>query len=170
MKKLRENNQGYTLVEMIICIAVIAILSGMAVLTISSIRTAKATAARESFDQEIAALQMRTKSQDRNNAIQIVKADDNYNVYYGTYTSSGGFVANNPSDPDAVLDRVEIHRTYSPEGVNDEVVNDMVFQFNKSDNYVITGYGIYDFYKPGSSHPIGSVTINRNTGSHYFGS
>lgn len=170
MKKLRENNQGYTLIEMIICIAVIAILSGMAVLTISSIRTAKATAARESFDQEIAALQMRTKSQDRNTAIRIEKDDRNYNVYYGTYTSAGGFVADNPSDPDVVLERVEIRHTYTPEGIDDAIVTDMVFQFNKSDNYTTSGYGTYTFYKPGSDDSVGSVTINKNTGSHYFGS
>lgn len=168
MKKLIKDNQGYSLVEMIIVIAIIAILSGMAVISLSSIATAKATAAREDFDQEIAALQMRTKSQDKDNAIQIVKDGRNYNIYYGTYTTSGGFVANDPSKPDVVLDRVEIHRTYPGEADN-EVVDEMVFKFNKSDNYTLSGYGTYSFHKSSGSS-VGSVTINKNTGSHYFGS
>lgn len=169
MKKLIKDNQGYSLVEMVIVIAIIAILSGFAVLSLSSVATAKASTARENFDQEIAALQMRTKSQDKDNAIKLVKDGRNYNVYYGTYTTSGGFVASDPSKPDVVLDRVEIHRTYAGEA-DDELVDEMVFKFNKSDNYTLTGYGTYTFYKPGSGSTVGSVTINKNTGSHYFGS
>lgn len=168
MKKLIKDNQGYSLVEMVICIAIIAILSGMAVISLSSIANAKASTAREDFDQEIAALQMRIKSQDKDNAIRIERDGKKYNVYYGT-CASGSFVANDPSKPDIVLDRVEIHRTY-PGEADDELLDEMVFRFNKSDNYSISGYGRYDFYKPGASSPIGSVTINKNTGSHYFGS
>ena len=83
MKKLREN-KGYSMVEMIICLAIIMILAGMAVVTISSISSSKASASRETFDAELSALQARTKSQSPDNAIKLVKNGDRYDIYYGT--------------------------------------------------------------------------------------
>ena len=51
MKK--RNNAGYSLVELIIVLGIIAVLSGLAAVTISAISTARATSAKESFNEEL---------------------------------------------------------------------------------------------------------------------
>ena len=62
MKKEIKNNSGYTLVELILVIAIILIMSGGAMLTVSAIRSSQATSSMQKFDDEIAALEMKTKS------------------------------------------------------------------------------------------------------------
>lgn len=169
MKQLKENNNGYSLVEMIICIAIVVILSGIAMVSISAIISARATAAQESFDEEIAALQARTKAQDKDNAIKLVRdsSDGKYYIYYGTSTNGTDFTPNS-SDPDVTLDKVDIYYTYN--GSAETLVTEQIFKFNKSDNYTINGYGTYIFYKSPGNSSVGRVTINKDTGSHYYGS
>ena len=53
MKSKLKSDSGYTLVEMIIVIAIIAIMSGAGALTISSIRASQATASMQKFDSEL---------------------------------------------------------------------------------------------------------------------
>lgn len=48
---------------MIIVIAIIAVMSGVGFLTISSIRASQATASLQKFDSELSALEMRTRTQ-----------------------------------------------------------------------------------------------------------
>lgn len=167
MKHLKENNRGYSLVEMIICVAIIAILSGLAMVTVSAIYSARASAAQEAFDEEIASLQTRTKSQDKANAIKLVLEDGYYNIYYGTSTDGTDFTANSTS-PDVTLDRCKIYYTYN--GSDETLVTEQIFKFNKSDNSTVSGYGTYIFYKSPGNNSVGRVTINKDTGSHYYGS
>lgn len=73
MRRIMKDNKGYSLVEMIIVIAIIAVLSGAAMVTISLINSAKAKEAAVSIESEIAALVARSKS-------QIPKFDDGSGV------------------------------------------------------------------------------------------
>ena len=59
-----KNDSGYSLVELIIVLAIIAVMSGLAAVSISSIRTARATSSKESFNQELSTLQSLTKTQE----------------------------------------------------------------------------------------------------------
>lgn len=168
--RLKENNQGYSLVEVIICIAIMAILSGLAGVTLSAINTSKATSAKEAFDEELSALQVRVKSQSPDNAIKIVREGDRYAIYYGTCKKDDGsdFVANNPDKADKTLEKVNI--TYAEKvGGAASQVKEQVIKFRKSDGYVIIGSGVYRFYKNRTTRTVGRVTITKATGSHYFG-
>ena len=166
MKKLREN-KGYSMVEMIICLAIIMILAGMAVVTISSISNSKASASRETFDAELSALQARTKSQSPDNAIKLVKNGDRYDIYYGTSKDGTDFTPNDASKPDAKLEKVSI--TYSSDGSAGTEVNEQIIKFRKSDGSVVVGYGVYRFNKAGSGKLVARVTLNKDTGNHYYG-
>jgi prepilin-type N-terminal cleavage/methylation domain-containing protein len=63
MIKLAKENKGYSLVEMIIVIAIIAVMSAGSLVTIKLINSAKAKEAGVTLDSEIAALVAKSKSQ-----------------------------------------------------------------------------------------------------------
>ena len=83
MKNGIKSNNGYTLIEMIIVIAIIAVMSGVGFLTISSIRASQATASLQKFDSELSALEMRTRTQKSGEAVRIVQNGANYDIFYG---------------------------------------------------------------------------------------
>jgi prepilin-type N-terminal cleavage/methylation domain-containing protein len=167
MKRLFKDNSGYSLVELIIVLAIIAVLSGMGALTISVIRSGRATATKDSFDTEIAALLTRTKSQSSDTAILIKRDGNKYNIYYGTSTDGTSFTANDATKADVITNNVDIYYT---DGTADAaLLTEQIIKFNKSDGSVKAGYGTYTFCKSGSDSSVGSVTINKATGSHYTG-
>lgn len=177
MRDRVNNNCGYTLVELIIVIAIITIMSGMGALTIGAIRTSQATASQQRFDEEISSLLMRTKSQVKDYAIKIEKVDDNYNIYYGTCKgddkatlNESNFVANS-SEPDAVLNRVTIYydEDYDADDSTTPLVS-KVIKVRKSDGQILSGYGEYRFCKHNSDATVGRVTLNEYTGGHTYGS
>lgn len=57
-----KKNRGYTLIEMIIVIAIMAILAGMSFITIFIIKQAKANAVVSSLNNQIASLQVKTRA------------------------------------------------------------------------------------------------------------
>ena len=59
----RLNDKGYSLVEMIICIAIIAIMTGVAVVTVSLINSAKAREASVTFTSELSDMYTKSKNQ-----------------------------------------------------------------------------------------------------------
>lgn len=170
--KVRDNN-GYTLVEMIIVIAIIAILSGMGFITVGAIKTSQATASMQKFDDELSGLEMRTKTQSLDTAIKIEQNGANYNVFYGTYNGTTFELpaANKTAKkPDVVLERVTI---YYDSGYDSDSASapltDQIIQIRKSDGQVISGFGEYKFTKYNSSDSVGRVTLNKFTGAHTYG-
>lgn len=169
MNKSLKNDNGYSLVELIIVIAIIAVLSGMAAFTISSIKTAKATAALESFDTELSALSTRTRAQSGDNAIMLKRVDDGYKVYYGT--SSDGTESKwsqTSTEAELTMDNVDIYYS-EPGGTAAMLTGNKIIKFKKADGTVVTGAGLYEFKKGGTQTAVGRVTLNATTGSHYFG-
>ncbi len=167
--RLLNNNSGYSLVELIIVIGIIAVLTGLAGFTISAISTSKATAAMQNFDTELSALSMRTKSQDGDNAILLKREGEGYKIYYGT--SSDGTTAKwsqTSTSAEASLNRVDIYYT-EPGGSATKLTGDMIIKFKKSDGSVLSGEGLYEFNKYGSNKSVGRITLNKSSGSHYFG-
>ena len=55
-------NKGYTLIEMIIVIAIMAIMSGFAVVTFGIVRKAKCNAAIDTFNNQLTSIAIKTKS------------------------------------------------------------------------------------------------------------
>lgn len=171
MRNKLKSDSGYTLVELIIVIAIIAIMSGAGIFTVSAIRTSQATASMQKFDSELSALEMRTKTQKNGEAIRIVKNDANYDVYYGTCSDGTAttFVATS-STPDKVLERVTIYyaEDYDADSVSTPL-DDQVIIIRKSDGQVLAGYGEYRFCKTNTSNTVGRVTLNQYTGGHTYG-
>lgn len=183
MKK--RNNAGYSLVELIIVLGMIAVLSGLAAVTISAISTARATSAKESFNEELSTLQTMTKSQNKNAAMLIEKVDDKYQITYGTFSGDvtqaadfknrSNFTADTSKDT-VIFDRVKIMYAAKSSDTAMEVteVNGtagfMIIMFNKADGSVLSGAGVYTFDKERSNASVGKVTLNKTTGSHYTGS
>lgn len=62
-KRIRKNNKGFSMVEMIIVIAIIAVLSAAGFVTVTLIHSAKAKEAAVTFESELSAAIGRAKSQ-----------------------------------------------------------------------------------------------------------
>ncbi|MGN0395848.1 MAG: prepilin-type N-terminal cleavage/methylation domain-containing protein [Coprococcus sp.] len=170
MRKHIKNDDGYSFVELIIVIAIIAVLSGLAMITTASIRTSRATAAMNTFDTELAALITRTKAQSKDNAILLKRnaAGTGYEIYYGT--STDGTISTwtqTSTGKEASLDRADIY--YDSGSGSALLTTDMIIKIKKSDGSVISGDGVYTFCKSGTSTSVGKVTFNKSSGSHYFG-
>ena len=168
-KHILKRNDAYSLVELIIVLAIMAILSGVAVLTISVISNGRVTAAKDTFDTEISALITRTKTQDADNAICLVRNGNEYEVYYGTSTDGVSFTANDPNNPDKNLNKCDIY--YSEDGSTPTLVTSLVIKFRKTDGSCIAGYGTYYFCKTNKDYDryLSKLTISQATGSHYSG-
>lgn len=164
-----KNNSGYSLVELIIVLGIIAVLSGLAAVTISSISTARASASKESFNEELSNLQTRTKTQDSQFAIQIEKVDGKYNIVYGKSVNGTDFTEDATIDR-VILDRVTIYYSADASSTGSELSTPAIIKFNKSDGSVVVGNGVYTFCKEGTTRSVGKVTLNKATGSHYTGS
>ena len=61
MKKTISKNKGFSLVEMIIVLAIVAVMSTMALVSINIIHSAKAKDAATTFDSEVATLKTKAK-------------------------------------------------------------------------------------------------------------
>lgn len=172
MKSKLKSDSGYTLVEMIIVIAIIAIMSGAGALTISSIRASQATASMQKFDSELSTLEMRTKTQKAGEAIRIVQNGANYDIFYGTCTDGNPstFTANSTT-ADKVLERVTIYYAENYDADSETTpLTDQVIVIRKSDGQVLAGYGEYLFCKYNSgSNTVGRVSLNQYTGGHTYG-
>lgn len=188
---MKRKNAGYSLVELVIVLGIIAVLSGLAAVTISAITTARATSAKESFNEELSTLQTMTKSQNKDSAILIEKVDGKYHITYGTFTGDvtrkedgnpsddfknrSKFTADTSKDT-VTLDRVKIMYAAKSSETAKEVteVNGtagfMIIMFDKADGSVLSGEGVYTFNKEHSDVSVGKVTLNKMTGSHYTGS
>lgn len=184
----RKNNQGYSLVEMIIVLAIIAVVAGMSVLSVSLIHSARAKEAAVTVDSEIATLI--TKSKNMKSAIgenyqyaaRIYRSsegdDDNYYFQKGYYNLTTNVYDFNTYavDPDWSGQKTSLTSyvvvKYSPNGVsedNQEDVADLAdgeglyIRFDR-DGTCVDGVGDIGFYKRN-----GSVVAHeyiRANGSH----
>ena len=82
MKKTISKNKGFSLVEMIIVLAIVAVMSTMALISINVIRSAKAKDAASVFDSEVATLKTKAKGM----GVDVNKdgklSDDELKLYY----------------------------------------------------------------------------------------
>ncbi len=169
MEKMKKSNSGYTLVEFIIVLAIIAVLSGMATVTIASISSARATAAKESFNQALSTLQTVTKAQQSGQAIELSQSTDGtFTITFGTY--DGSEFEPGDGSKDVNLGKCEIYYTAAGSSASTQITGTMIIQFNKQDGSVASGAGTYVFCKSKSEKSVGRVTLNASSGSHYTGS
>lgn len=187
-----KKNKGYTLIEMIIVIAIMAILSGVAVVTLNVIQQAKCNAAVNTFDNQISNLWIQTKAlsqgkvqstSDRADAggyypmcmIVMKNVDDSDDIKNGSYEmilgyeDGSGFIK---KESLAVLTEIVSIRytpspgsTYSAVTGADGTTTQMLIEFNKSDGSVKYGAGTYDIIYNNSV--VASIYLDSVTGNHY---
>lgn len=162
MKKIkRANNSGYSMMEMIIVLAIMAILSTLAIVTWNSVDSAKYRKAVSTLESEMTTLRTATMAQDSRMAMRLYLADDGksyciergycdsagmfHALSYGDSmpTESGGYVLSEldyykytgTSNPIVLMDRGSIN--YEGASLNSYVDGDgVVVHFKKSDGSV----------------------------------
>lgn len=182
MKKKKDNNSGYTLVELIIVLAIIVILTTAALITMTIMRTAKVKEAAVTFDSEITDLILRTRNQDvyqdtnQNGVMDSGEELPDYKYELGISYEDGKYYINNwfllpgGTHSEAATRRKSMsayvsiqYSDFDGVYVNAAVADGHTIRFDKS-GACVDGAGVYRFLKKNGS-VIATVTINKN-GSH----
>lgn len=177
-KRCSANNKGYSVVEMVIVIAIIAILSAVGFLTINIVYGAKVSSAKNTLNSQLSYLSNLTKAQDPGLTAWLYYDDTDkvYKIKYGLYDGAT-FTENASQDPVTFSDSILIY--YKDEAGDRNVISTTgrLIQFNKSDGAVLAGAGTYDIIKnirnvhpdsaSGSEAVSVSIVLNKSTGSHF---
>lgn len=190
MKKKIDDNSGYTLVELIIVIAIIVILTTAAFITMSVMHTAKVKEAATTFDSEVTELVARCRNEqvysddnnngvfdsgeekpdymyaigfyEEDNALYLRKAFATGNL--NSFTYNGALNTSNGGLGIKITSYAKVTYTDFDGSYDDvSVPNNHFIVFDKS-GACVKNPGIYKFYKKNGGL-IATVTINKN-GSH----
>lgn len=185
------NDKGFSLVEMIIVIAIIAVLTGVATVTVTLINSAKAKDASIAFNSELTDLSTKSKSQictkedgttepnflyclmvyQKNNGKYYVKRGY-YNTAAATGTDPYVFIDSenkNGGDGIGLSSRVEVRYT-DTNGVEKKIASSgsdtipAVYIVFSRDGRILEGAGTFGFYKKNGNN-VADVAVRRN-GSH----
>lgn len=186
MMRLFKNNKAYSLVEMLIVIAIIAIAASVSLLSVTVINSARAKEASILFDAEIASIITKSKNMtpdnDPNKSYALVVYDDGnkkYKVCQAVYDKSSKTYTYDESTLVSLSSRVDI--TFKGDvikaGTEEDLVSDYTNEHSvnaKGDEAVfirfdkkgrcLSGSGTFKFYKK-NGNEIATVTIRQN-GSH----
>lgn len=185
-------NRGYSFIEMLIVLAILAIMSAMALVTWNSVSKARYQKAVSSFESELDTLRIQTMAQDKNMAFKIYYQsdyEDRFGNEIGAYIIKRGYV-----DDAGIFQEVDKTHTdpalvsdyYDYRGVSDPVFlmkegtityalsgagtaideNGVIVQYKKSDGSVLQGSGTFGFVtKKGDI--VADVNLVRVTGKYY---
>lgn len=144
-RKRHQDNKGYSLIELVITMAIIVVLTGVAVVTMSMIGSARAKEAAVNFDSELADLVSRSKSQvclidnvshpELNFCLKIYKSDGKYYAKKGYYNSKATSDLTVVMKPGDVFDSK--YKYYFVEGENGN--NDLGTGFSSKVKITYTG-------------------------------
>ena len=193
-RRFIDNNQGYSLVEMIIVIAIIVVMTGAATITVVVMRSAKSKEAATNFESEVAELATKSRGQicvvedpasgdevqkpEYRHCIRLYVSGDKLYIQKGFYKGS-----NYPLNSAASYDFPTSLNVGNGKGIS--LSADIRINYTDTDGNVIqlggtstqvayivydksgtciSGAGVYDFCKKDGSG-VSSVRINKN-GSH----
>lgn len=189
-----KKDKGYTLVELIIVIAIIAIMAGFSFSAIAVIKQARYNTAASTLSNQMGSLHVKTRaiSEAKNEPLCILlhKNDEKVDLNDGSVLRKGSYSlvlgydagtsikdknTNNTFDEtklkvvEASLPNI-IEINYTPE--NDAQIHDcndndnIVIEFNKSTGKVRYGAGTYKLLYNGRT--VATVTLDETTGNHYL--
>ena len=115
IRSLRNDNKGYSLVEMLIVIAIITIMAAVGFTTMAMVYSAKAQSAGNVLNSQLSTLTTLTKAQDANLAMELYfsASDNKYFIRYGTY-SGGTFTEDTTKEKVSLSKSIKIY--YKEEG------------------------------------------------------
>ncbi|MBE5923149.1 MAG: prepilin-type N-terminal cleavage/methylation domain-containing protein [Lachnospiraceae bacterium] len=188
-----KKNKGYSLVEMLIVIAIMAILGGLTFISLGIMRDARRQAAANNFNNLISSCLIKTKavtnptpppSSVKGDVAMVItqRSDGKYTVRIG-YLSGGNVYkitddvtaqvldSEVGADCDAVFPKEVEGLQFIAQGADDSTAADVtnaVITFDKSDGRVTSGAGKYQFMtsKFGNLQPYATITLDETTGNH----
>ena len=180
-----KQNRGYTLIEVIIVIAIMAILTGMSFVTLGIIRNAKAQAAATTLSDQIGSLLTKTRALSEAKGsrlclkIEYNDADvtfaDNTTAKAGSYSlilgyhdeTAGTFTPKVANKADALLPNIITieYQTKDQTPCSMTDTENMYIEFNKSNGSVRYGAGSYAIKYDG--RVMSYVVLDSATGNHY---
>lgn len=186
---MNKNKNGYTLIETIIVLAIMAILAGLAVMSIGVIHKAKYNAATNTLNNQMSNLWIQTKSVSQSvtqtsvdpsvenkmkypMCMQIKRnTDETYSLIFG-YDNGTSF---DTANQEIVATLPEILKLeYTPKDSAQEydsefegkTIKKMVVRFNKDDGSVKYGAGEYAIKYDGRT--VATIYLDAVTGKHYI--
>lgn len=182
-----KKNNGYTLVELIIVIAIMAILSGMSFVTINIIKQARYNAAISTLSNQMGSLLVKTRAlseaKDGPLCMKIQYNEDEVNLSDGTYLRPGSytltlgyhngtsFVEKESGKIEASLPNIVKLKYTSDDKTSCDIAgldesNNMIIEFDKATGGVRYGAGSYQVIYNG--RVVGTVNLDATTGNHYI--
>lgn len=178
-----KKNQGYTMIEMIIVIAIMAILAAMSFVNLGISKQAKVTTSANTLDNAFTTLFTQTSALSdnasdatklcmriTNHAAGVVENGKTYLNRTGTkieigYYSGGTFTKKTNSKDIWLSESVEEVEYEAPTGSSQaHPSGEMIVMFNKADGSVKYGAGVYHLKYKGATHI--SVRLDPITGRH----
>ena len=180
-------NKGYTLVEALIVIAIIAILGGVSIFSIGIIRDARCSAAVSEFDNQISNTLVKTKAlSDAGNNHEVcmyitqLTNSKNHTYFYvkvGYDSGTSGTVSDirKSTEPDKDdssswdivfpkdIDKITLQADTSGTETN---ITSQKIKFDKSVGSIKSGYGTYKFYK--GDRVVAEIYLDKSTGKHHI--
>jgi prepilin-type N-terminal cleavage/methylation domain-containing protein len=170
---MTNKNKGYSLVEMLIVIAIMAVLSGLSAVSVNLISKAKCQDAVQSFDSQLSNLWLQTKSTAGSQKIMYMELEKNAtgSCYQVTiYEDTGSAKETTVLEGNPERSRKCRVRIYYREKETDsyvEITSSKKIKFDKSTGAVLEGAGEYKFTDL-SGKKVASVYLNEMTGNHYY--
>lgn len=183
-KERRLNDKGFSLIEMIIVIAIIAIMTAAAMAIIGIMHSAKAKEASHTFEVQLAELQASSRGQscvvggviqpDYQFTLVVHKSGNKYYLAKAYYNTAAG---DRENDASYIYDTENangglgtslssyVTMKYTPQGGTEGDIGDrssgaVYITFNRQGE-CIHGYGKYSFFKKSGKNRICDLTLNR---------
>ncbi len=133
-----KNNSGYSLVELIIVLGIIAVLSGLAAVTISSISTARASASRNHLMKNCPTCRQEQKRRIVSLRFRLRRLTESTILSMAKSVNGTDFTEDATIDR-VILDRVTIYYSADASSTGSELSTPAIIKFNKSDGSVVVG-------------------------------
>lgn len=172
---MKKNNKGYTLVEMLVVIAIMAILSGLAAVSIGLIYKAKIRDGMQVFNSQLSNTWLRTKSTATNATSMYAEMEWSADGFtYKIIDSSGGEKSSTVLKKwtNSVVWMNNLMVSYKPESTAQEQSGygdsdkKWYIQFDKATGAVLKGAGAYEFSNA-DGDVVGVIYLDSATGNHY---
>ncbi len=188
-RRFMKRNEGYSLTELIIVMAIIAVLTGAAMVTISIIHSAKAKEASSTLEDALSEMEANAKGKmcvvadvqepDYRYALAVYKSGTKYYVKKGYYKGNGSdmtkadsyvFVdSENVGSGKGATFSAYVDVKYTDSSGTERDITGLddkpVYIIYDRQGMCINGDGTYNFYRNNTDKNVGTVVLNKN-GSH----